>query len=90
MKMVVRNIEKLVLAALLQPGQCARLNVRPEVIAFERWHGHTYIDAQKCSGQNQCQRDGRIAVDGSLRRRHDCFFASPMRGIHSCSVPLSA
>ena len=90
MKMVVRNVEKLVLAGLLQSGQCAGLNERPEVVAFERRHEHTYIDAQKYSGQNQRQRDGRIAIDGSLRRRNDCFLASPMRGIHSCSVLLSA
>ena len=90
MKMVVRNIEKLVLAGLLQPGQCAGLNVRPEVVAFERRHEHTYIDAQKDSGQNQRQCDGRVAIDGSLRRRNDCFLASPMCSVHICSVLLSA
>jgi len=41
MKMVVRNVEKLVLAGLLQAGQCAGLNVRPEVVAFERRHEGT-------------------------------------------------
>jgi hypothetical protein len=90
MEMVIRNVEKLVLAGLLQSGQCAGLNVRPEVVAFERRHEHTYIDAQKDSGQNQRQRDGRVAIDGSLRRRNDCFLASPMRGVHICSVLLSA
>ena len=56
MKMVIRNVEKLVLAGLLQSDQCAGLNVRPEVVAFERRHEHTYIDAQKDSSQNQHQR----------------------------------